>query len=272
MVHRKYHLYLHSTLAIFTATFSFSSIAVANHTWQGPYVGAYFGGAAGHNHTTTNAGSITASSYFTAAADANTVNNAGSWNDDPRSEIIGIQAGHDWLWKETVIGVVADYGVMPLNKSTTATGVLPVSGDTYSVYTSVGTNWLLTLRGRVGYQTMLRWPSLFYITGGAAITQLRVNNNYSDNAALVGFGGTHATENQIGWTAGAGIEIATFGRGSLDLEYLYVRIPSVTVNSSIANSAAGFGIPVNSLSNNFSTTGSFHANIFRLGFNYRFEE
>lgn len=246
--------------------------AYAASSWQGPYAGAYFGGGFGENHFSTATGSVTGSSYFTTSADVGAVNGAGTSRNNPSSTIIGIQAGHDWVWRQLAYGVAADYGVLPLSSSTTVTRVFPDNSNTYSVYTAMSTNWLFTLRGRLGYQAEWRWPSLLYLTAGMAMTKLRVNNHYSDNSSLSGLGGSNTSENQIGWTAGAGVEVAAFGRATLDLEYLYVRIPSLNAASTISNSAGGFGVPVQSQTSPFSTNGSFHTSLLRLGLNYRFDE
>ncbi len=239
--------------------------------WQGFYLGAYLGGGVGNAHFSTNTGSITDSSYFTTAEDINATNNAGSSQNTPVSITAGIQAGHNWIWKQMVYGVVADVGVLPLITSTQVNSVYPDTSDNHSIYTSLTTHWLFSLRGRLGYQTVLHSsPSLLYLTGGIAVTQLKVTNHFSDNSPLAGSGGGSLSENQIGWTAGAGIELASFAQATLNLEYLYIYIPSVTTTSSISNSVAGFGIPAQSLSSPFTTTGSLHTNLIRLGLNYRF--
>lgn len=244
----------------------------ATHHWQGPYVGAYFGGGFGNNHVSTDAGTVTSSSYFTTAADINAVKNAGTSTNTPDTVITGIQAGHDWVWNQMIYGVAADYGVQSLSSSNTVSNIYPDNSNSYSVYTSMSTNWLFTLRGRLGYEVITHWPSLLYLTGGMAMTQLKINNSFSDNSSLAGKGGNNTSQNQIGWTAGAGIELAAFEHATIDLEYAYVSMPSVKVYSSISNSAAGFGVPAQSLTSPFTSTGEFHASLLKLGLNYRFDE
>lgn len=250
-----------------------TSAVLAEPNWQSPYVGAYVGGAYGSNHASTNVGSVTSTSYFLNSANVNAVNNAGTSTNNPAAIIAGIQAGHDWIWKKLIYGVALDYGTVALNSSNRVTNATyPDNSGNYSVTTSMTTNWLFTLRGRLGYQAMVRWPSLLYVTGGVAVTQLRVNNNFSDNTSTAGAGGTDTSQNQIGWTLGAGVDLASFSHATLDLEYLYVNVPSVKTTSSIYNSAGGFGIPVQSLNSPFSTTGKFHANLLKIALNYRFDE
>lgn len=255
--------------------FSSSSIAQATaYHWQGPYAGAFLGGGFGNNHLSTNTGSVTDTSYFLSQADINAVNNAGSSTSNKGTMIAGIEAGHDWVAKQLVYGIVMDFSALPLSStSSTTNSTYPDSTDVYSVSTSMQTNWLFTLRARLGYQTLLQQtPALFYLTGGAALTQLKVNNHFNDNTDLSGFGTSNTARNQIGWTAGAGVEVAAVSHFTVDLEYLYVQVPSVKTAGFISNTEEGFGIPQQSMNNLFSTTADFHANIFKVAFNYRFDE
>ncbi len=253
--------------------FSFSTVSIATPNWQSPYVGVYLGGGISNDHLSTNTGSVTNTSYFTNSANISAVNNAGTSVRNPASIIAGFQAGHDWAYKQVVYGIAFDYGAFPFSSSKNVSNIAyPDNSGTYSIKTSMSTNWLFTLRGRVGYQTMLHWPSLFYATGGLAVTQLKVSNSFSDNTGYAGAGGNSTAENQIGWTGGIGIELASLEHASVDLEYLYVYMPSVKISSAITNTQAGFGIPAQSLTSPFSTTGKFHTSLLKLALNYRFDE
>lgn len=248
------------------------TLASSAKQWQGPYLGVFTGGSSGNNHTTTYTGAVTDTSYFQTSADINAVNSSGSTNNDPTAAIIGIQAGHDWMWNQLVYGVVFDYSLLPLNSSNNISSGYPDNSDQYSVYTSVSTNWLFTLRGKLGYAVNLSRPSLFYLTGGLAETQLQVNNSFTDNSSLAGAGGTTTAKNKIGATIGAGFELALTEHTSLELEYLYIHIPHVKATSTITNTQGGFGVPEQSLTSTFTTTGQFHASLLKVGLNYRFEE
>jgi opacity protein-like surface antigen len=253
---------------------SISSAAVAAKplNWQGPYVGAHFITAFANSHASTNVGAVTGSSYFTTAADVNAVNSSGTGSENTSAFGLGVLAGHDWIWQQLVYGVVMDYTKLPLTSSESSSATYPDTVGTYSIETTTNTNWLFTLRGRLGYQAMWRWPSLLYVTAGAAVTQLKVNNTFTDTSALAGVGGNSNSENQIGWVAGVGIELASFDRTTVDFEYLYLHLPAVKTESMISNSQGGFGVPAQSLNSTFSTSGQLHANIFSIGVNYRFDE
>lgn len=272
MSNKTYQASLRFLICIFfliTSASAFADVSV----WQGPYIGTFLGGSFGNNHITTDTGVVMSTSYLTTATDINAVNSAGTSRNNPNSLMGGFEAGHDWTWKQIAYGMIVDYNKFSLSSSDHINSVsYPSSSDRYSVYTSMSTNWLFTFRARLGYQAMVHWPSLFYITGGPALTQLEVNNHFSDNASLSGLGGNSTSQDKIGWTAGTGIEFAAFRHTSIYLEYLYTKIPSVKTTSSIANTEGGFGIPVGSLISPFSTTGEFHANLIKIGLNYRFDE
>lgn len=261
-----------SLLFIYSAIQASAAIA-APTSWQGPYLGVFVGGGFGSAHTSTNAGALTDTSYFSNSADIYTVNNAGSSKEDPNSVIVGIDAGHDWVWKHLVYGVVLDYGSLPLSSSNNVdVANYPDNSGQYSISTSMSTNWLFTLRGRVGYDFMTAWPSMIYITGGPALTQVNVNNNFIDNTSFAGAGNSSSNEDEIGWTAGVGVELAAIGHSSVSLEYLYLHIPSVDTVASVSNTQGGFGIPVQSFTSPLTTSASFHANLLKLEFNYQFGE
>jgi outer membrane immunogenic protein len=265
--------YLFAALSLISISLLTSPAQANTSAWKGSYIGAYIGAASGNNRVSTNVGSVTGSSYFSTAADINAVNAAGTSTKNPGAVIGGIQAGHDWIWNQMIYGVIADYGAFQLNSSTNVVNkTYPDNANQFSVYTSLSSNWLLTLRGRLGFQPDFRFPSFLYLTGGMAVTQIKVNNNFSDNTALAGAGSSSTSQNQIGWTAGAGIEIISFGNTTIDIEGLYVRLPSVKTTGTITNTQAGFGVPARSLSNAFATTGRLHAGLIRVGLNYRFNE
>lgn len=263
----------HSKKLLFTLIslfFTASAMAEQTSPWSGPYIGAYLGAGIGNNKVSTNVGGVSDTSYFTTTADVNAVNNAGSYNKNPSAMIAGIQFGQDWAYKKMVYGVVFDFSSLSLNSSQHSNATYPDSTDQYSLSTSMKTNWLLTLRARLGYQVKLHWPALLYATGGMAITRLQVENDFSDTSALSGVGSSQTANNQIGWTLGAGLEFALKPHVSAMLEYDYVDVPSVKTTGLIYNSAAGFGPSLHSLTNTFATTGQFHANLIKIGLNYRF--
>jgi hypothetical protein len=115
---------------------------------------------------------------------------------------------------------------------------------------------LATGRGRFGLAFDWFMP---YVTGGAAMVN-GLNN------LTMSIGGTSASfmplsHTTLGWTAGAGVEVALWRNWSAKLEYLYVSANGATKFAPIP-SVLGIG--------NASTPGDYRDNIVRVGFNYRF--
>lgn len=240
--------------------------------WQGSYLGGYLGSGYAKNKYSSNAGSVTDTSYFTTTSEINAVNHAASWAKDRSKMIAGIQAGHDWSCNQLLFGVAFDYSTLPSNLSRSKTIDNLPNLNQFTVDVSTRTNWLFTLRSRLGYAIPTCIPSLVYLTGGMAMTKLKVRNAYSDASTFAGIGSSHMSKNQVGWTAGAGIELAVLDHVSVDLEFLHVKVPSVKTHGYITNSEGGFGIPVPAVISPFSTTAKFQTNVYKVGLNYRFNE
>ena len=79
-------------------------------------------------------------------------------------------------------------------------------------------DWLATFRGRIGY-AFDRW--LPYITGGGAYGNVKA----TVSVPIAGLSAS-ASNNQFGWTVGAGLEYAFLGNWTAKIEYLYVDLGS----------------------------------------------
>jgi outer membrane immunogenic protein len=85
----------------------------------------------------------------------------------------------------------------------------------------VSSNWLATVRGRVG----VAWDRmLFYATGGAAFQNVKFAVTAPPLLTAVA-----TTVNAFGWTAGGGVEFAISPNWSVKAEYLYVDFENQTV-------------------------------------------
>jgi outer membrane immunogenic protein len=107
-------------------------------------------------------------------------------------------------------------------------------------------NWIGTLRGRVGY-AFDRF--MIYGTAGGAVTDIK--------GTVAAFPWDSSTE--LGWTAGGGIEGAITDNLSAKVEYLYAGFSKATCPASSCN--PNFGNPV---------TISLNESMVRVGLNYRF--
>jgi outer membrane immunogenic protein len=139
--------------------------------------------------------------------------------------VIGGTAGFNWQTGQMVLGVTG----------TTVTGC--ATGCT------TRNDWLGTVRGRAGYAFDRFLP---YVTGGVAFGDI--------NASTPGFAG--ASQTNLGWTLGAGMEVAILGNWSAKAEYLHVDLGSFNCGLSCGPT--------------FTDNVSLREELVRGGVNYRF--
>ena len=108
---------------------------------------------------------------------------------------VGGTIGANYQWGHFVFGIEAD------GDWTNQRGTLSRS------------DWLATARGRAGYAAFDR--ILFYATGGAAPANRQV---------AAGGGLPLSSSTQVGWTAGAGVEVALSPNWTAKIEFLYVDL------------------------------------------------
>lgn len=195
--------------------------ASAHYQWTGCYVGLNGGaGAVASNFTTT----VGAGSYLTDPADQAEVSNDGTGSANDTTYTVGGQAGCNWQRGTLVAGLEGDFDYFPSNSSFyNNTNTLPVLGVPFVIGQSLTTNYLATVRPRVGIAAD---RSLAYITGGVAFTDASYTETYSDGNTPSGVGTATGSKFLTGWTAGAGWEYAWATHWTFKVEYLYASFGS----------------------------------------------
>jgi outer membrane immunogenic protein len=172
------------------------------------------------------------------------INGGGSWGDSdwtgfavsnsPSGGMIGGTVGYNWqgVGSPWVFGLEGDIDWANFSDSAACAGL----------NCQTKTNWFGTARGRIGYAFDRFMP---YFTGGAAFGDIE--------ARRTGFVG--ASDTNVGWTLGAGIEGAIADRWTAKVEYLYADLGDISC------SAAACGV---------ATTVDHRLNVLRAGLNYRF--
>jgi outer membrane immunogenic protein len=184
----------------------------APYNWTGFYIGVNGGGGFG-------------SSEWNNAR-------ASSGNFDMSGAVVGGTLGYNWQMNQVVFGLEGDMDWSNIKGSTTC-GL--TSCNTSS-------NWLATVRGRVGYAFDRFMP---YVTGGLALGDVK--------AEAPSLGST--SETKAGWTLGGGLEVAIAGPWTAKVEYLYADLGKANCDTSVCRN---------------STDVDFHTNLVRAGINYRF--
>lgn len=239
--------------------------------WSGPYAGGFAGGAWGHSKVYTHTGTVNDHSYFNSPAIIYAVDLNGSGSPHLNSLIGGIQLGGNWTYKQLVYGLVFDYESFNQNKIFSATNI-PYSDNSgnYSLETSISTNWLYTVRARLGLVLPRFGSGIVYASGGLASTRIRLINNFHDTTLLRGEGRGENQSSETGWIVGGGIEYPLTSNLTVNTEYRYVLFNPVRVVKSISNTLGSFGINPNSLSSPFRTTAKLNTNLITIGLNYKF--
>jgi opacity protein-like surface antigen len=224
----------------------------AIYDWSGFYAGVNAGAAWGSYDPAT---STALGNHFPDAASVAAINGAGLQSINPQGFTGGGQAGCRQFGR-LVVGLEADLDYLHLNGAAKSGAVAYPSGDGsfFTVSSYAHSDWLLTVRSRIGYAAN-NW--LFYATGGVAVTDIKGDFLFFDTS--------HSAESaamntdKIGYAAGAGVEWGVTDRLSLKAEYLRVGFGRTLAGQTFSN----IGQP-------FSQSEALNANIVRLGLNYRF--
>jgi outer membrane immunogenic protein len=167
---------------------------------------------------------------------------------NPKNGVVGIHGGYNaqvsarWL-----TGFEADFSFGRGSATNSIFQIDPVNFTSGTVSFSASVDWSATLRGRVGYTV---GPSLFYATGGLAVTQVSISANGSfgggDSFACGDFftciystGSTSTFSSKktlVGGVVGAGIEQLLGRNVMLRVEYLFAYYGNVNFGNAVINS------------------------------------
>jgi outer membrane immunogenic protein len=236
------------------------------YSWTGGYIGVNAGYSWGDSEVST--GTVFSAlpfplGYFQPTS-VPAIAAAGAQTVKPNGFTGGGQIGYNWQASSvTVVGLEADFEFYGLKGSATSGAVYPCCAPTgFVINQNFKTDWLATFRARLGY--LVTPSTLFYVTGGGAVTNLQGTFVFTDNNSSAAESASFNTA-KLGWTVGGGVEWAMWSGWSAKAEYLFVSFPTVTVTST--NLTTIFGA---SPANVFTHTADLDAHIVRLGLNYKF--
>jgi outer membrane immunogenic protein len=225
--------------------------------WTGGYFGANAGGGVGQADLRT---SVEAPGAYFLPADIAQIGDSGRQKTTSNLWTAGLQAGYDYQVGAIVYGLEADLDGFGQKASRTVSEMYnSAPGVTFTLEQSVRTDWLFTVRPRIGLAVS---DFLFYATAGVAETRIKYTEKFTDtfNPALAT---DSVSKTRIGWIAGAGCEYALNDRWSIKGEYLYADFGRFS-NSSVLQMPAGLG-------DKFNHSIGLDAHIVRLGLNFRFD-
>lgn len=182
-------------------------VVVPIYNWTGCYIGLSAGAK----------GAATNDTVYIPATVASPLGVWDSGRQDDQTWIAGGQIGCNYQSGRWVFGIEGDAHAQRWSTGTVTIGpgVLPpfVAGDIFELRS----DWQASARGRLGYAFD---RTLFYVSGGAAFTQVRAYSNFIPDGI---FPGTIAydTKTLVGGTVGIGVEHAVTDNFTLGLEGRY---------------------------------------------------
>jgi len=205
----------------------------AVYNWTGIYVGVNGGWGDGISNWTNNLSSTTgvtgetggfSVSGYLAGGTAGANYQIGSW-------VYGIEGDFDWAH-------------LTGNSGSTCGALFDALQTNQGCETE--SEWLATLRGRVGYALD---NILLFGTAGAAVSRIKTGLIPPS---------TFDSSTEAGWTVGAGLEVGFAPNWTAKVEYLFVDLPNPTCTTT-TNCGAVAG-----------STVSFNENMVRAGINFKF--
>jgi outer membrane immunogenic protein len=223
------------------------------YDWSGLYLGANGGYGFGNSNWTdpSNPAALSTGDFKTSGF---LVGGTLGANMQVGALVFGVEADIDW---SKIKGSVA-----PATQFCT----LPISLTAVAANCETKNDWLGTARARVGVAAD---RVLFFATAGAAFGDLLTGVTGAGVAGLSPAPGTFQSSTVVGWTAGAGAEVAFAQNWTAKAEYLFVSLGNASCN---VLSSCGFDVI--SLSGRHNIPGSdtvkFSTNLVRFGINYKF--
>jgi len=227
----------------------------ASSTWTGWYLGVNAGGNWGTSETSTSV-APPAVAPAVSAAGAALINALGQPAKINTSGFVGgLHGGYNYQISQWLVGLEGEFDYFHSAGSRRASSVGLGPGATVIVNSSMSTDWLFTLRPRVGWVSN-NW--LFYGTGGLAVTQLKGAWSFSNPGGVPALSeAAAASSTKAGWALGGGVETMLPGRWVVGAEYLYVNFGNISATSF---SVTGAGV---TFTNPFSHSADLSANIVR---------
>ncbi len=247
-------------------------VTVPAYNWTGFYIGGNVGGAWGNFDPRTT--TVYSDPGWFVTTDIPAIDAAGIQSSKPTGFTGGFEAGYIRQSRNFIFGVEGDIGALSLSSSARSGALYPGYPYTFTVTSNISTTWLATVRGRLGY-AVNNW--LFFVTGGAAFTDLHGSFAFSDTYGNAN-GNPNAHESasfsdtKTGYTIGGGVEAGLWGNWSVKGEYLYADFGTVSASS---NNLTAFSPPllfpkIAFPENAFTHRFDLKANIARAALNYRF--
>ena len=222
----------------------------AGYGWAQGSSNTVFGGGAANTALLIPAGATTP--FGLGATELGGTSLLGS--SSPRGGIAGGQVGFNWQAGMVVFGAEFDAQWSGQSNAVSLICTPPIPGCTATEAVKIRS--LTTGRARIGLAFDWLMP---YVTAGGVLVNARDDLTVNVGGASANF--QPLSNTTLGWTAGAGVDVALSSNWSARFEYLHIRANGIT-SSVLIPGFLGNGTA--------SETASYRDNIVRVGLNYRF--
>ena len=168
-----------ATCAVAADLYYKAPVAVPVYNWTGFYIGGNVGGAWGSFDPRTV--SAYSDDGWDVPTDFPAMDRVGIQSSKPTGFTGGFEAGYNWQSRNFVFGVEGDIEALSLSSRVSGSALYPGYPYTFTITSNIGTTWLATVRGRLGY-AVNNW--LIFATGGAAFTDLHGSFAFFDSHYL----------------------------------------------------------------------------------------
>ncbi len=196
------------------------------------WTGFYVGGFGGYEYSATDINlDLTGSWIAVAPLDKAAIEAHSPGDLNASGAELGGLIGYNYEFQNhLVLGVEGTGGYLWFRKSDASDiFTIPQYDNTYTVQTSLKTNYLATFGPRIGY-AFCKW--LPYVTGGLAVGDIDFNQDIADF-----LGSPHDHEigsrsgTNVGWMVGGGLQYSITPHWSARLQYQFVDLGSIHTHS-----------------------------------------
>ncbi|MCW0236712.1 MAG: outer membrane beta-barrel protein [Ferrovibrio sp.] len=198
--------------------------------WSGLYVGGLLGGTDNQSQVKTTAGS---GSYFNATDEAQ-IGRAGDSDLSQWRPSGGLVGGYGKQFGKVLVGIEVSANTLFLDEDHSVTQTYQsLTTAQFTLKQSVSADWMATVRPRLGWAED-SW--LAYVTGGLAVTRLKLDTTFTDNAFSAN---SHSSDAKTvtGWSLGLGGEYALNQDWSLRGDYLYTRFDKIKSSAGVTTTS-----------------------------------
>jgi len=213
---------------LLTPTFADAQQSAASTTpWSGAYGGVIAGLAI---HRAATATTVQSPGAYFITTDPSQIVSAGQGAIAALRGIAGVRAGYDVHRSRLVVGLAIDVNAMPVNAVRSVTTRYQSFPATFTTTQSIATNWLLTVRPRIG---RVARSSLIYATGGLAVADPTYSSTFTD-LAYAASEYTLTSRRARGWAIGGVVERAWRTNWTFTAEYLLVRLLPTSASGGVS--------------------------------------